>query len=72
MTRNLDHRLEVGFPIFDEEIKNQIRDIIDIQLRDNTKARHFNSLGNTPAVRPKAYNKFRAQYDIYRYLKENY
>jgi polyphosphate kinase len=71
MSRNLDRRLEVGFPIFDEDIKNQIKDILEIQLRDNTKARKFNSLGNTPAVKPKTYNKFRAQYDIYQYLKEN-
>ncbi len=70
MPRNLDNRLEVGFPIFDEDLKNQIKDIIDIQLRDNTKARNFNSLGKTPTLKLRAYNKFRAQYDIYKYLKE--
>ncbi|MEY3678998.1 MAG: polyphosphate kinase 1 [Bacteroidota bacterium] len=70
MSRNLDNRLEVGFPIFDQEIKHELKDIIDIQLRDNTKARQFNSIGNTPALKPKQYNKFRAQYDIYNYLKE--
>src|SRR5215203_3570068 len=39
MARNLDHRVEATCPIFDENIRNEMRDIIDIQLRDNVKAR---------------------------------
>jgi polyphosphate kinase len=68
MTRNLDHRVEVGFPILDENIRKEIRDIIDIQLKDNTKAREINSLNNN-RYKPKGKMNFRAQTDIYTYLK---
>jgi len=39
MTRNLDRRIEVLFPVFDEKIRSQIKEIIQIQLNDNVKAR---------------------------------
>jgi len=68
MTRNLDHRVEVGFPILDEAIRKEIRDIINIQLKDNTKAREINSLNNN-RYRAKGKVSYRAQTDIYTYLK---
>jgi polyphosphate kinase len=39
MPRNLDRRVEVAFPILDPPLQRQIRQIIDIQLSDNVKAR---------------------------------
>lgn len=39
MTRNLSHRVETTFPIYDPEIKARILEIIDLQLADNVKAR---------------------------------
>jgi polyphosphate kinase len=39
MTRNLDFRIEVACPILDEKLKSEIKQIIDIQLNDNVKAR---------------------------------
>jgi polyphosphate kinase len=39
MTRNLDFRIEVACPIFDDKIKREIKQVIDIQLSDNVKAR---------------------------------
>jgi len=39
MPRNLDRRVEVAFPILDPQLQRQIRQIIDIQLADNVKAR---------------------------------
>lgn len=71
MPRNLDHRVEVGFPVLDPEIKSEIRDIIDIQLRDNTKARELNKLGNNRYKKGRGRRKtvYRAQTDIYNYLK---
>jgi len=70
MTRNLDHRLEVGFPILDPLIQLQIRDIIDLQLRDNTKARIIQSNGLSPRKKQNKNNTFRAQTDTYNYLKK--
>ncbi len=69
MTRNIDRRVEVGFPIIDKEIKKEIRDIIDIQLKDNTKAREINQYSNNRYLRGRLKVSHRAQTDIYTYLK---
>ncbi len=39
MTRNLNRRVEVTCPVLDKEIHQQLREVFDIQWRDNTKAR---------------------------------
>ncbi len=69
MTRNLDHRIEVGFPIYDKEIKQEIRELMDIQLMDNTKAREINALNNNKYRKTKIRIPYRTQIDTYNYLK---
>ena len=39
MPRNLDKRVEILFPVEDATLKQEVIDILDIQLRDNAKAR---------------------------------
>lgn len=43
MTRNLDNRVEVGCPIYDPEIKQELLDTFEICWRDNVKARVFSA-----------------------------
>ena len=69
MARNLDHRVEVGFPILDQEVKSEILKIIDIQLMDNSKAREINQLNNNRYRKTGTKILSRAQTDIYTYLK---
>jgi polyphosphate kinase len=69
MTRNIDNRVEVGFPIYDETLRKEVRDIIDIQLRDNTKAREISGDATNKYHKTKADTLTRAQIDIYTYLK---
>jgi polyphosphate kinase len=69
MTRNIDTRVEVGFPIYDKKIKKEIRDIIDIQLNDNTKSREINSQNTNKYHKTNSEIPVRAQIDIYNYLK---
>lgn len=69
MTRNLDHRVEVGFPVLDEDIKKEIKDIIEIQLADNTKARQINQLNNNKYKKTGDRDVNRSQTDTYNYLK---
>ncbi|TSD66851.1 polyphosphate kinase 1 [Inquilinus sp. KBS0705] len=69
MTRNIDNRVEVGFPIYDESLKKEVRDIIDIQLRDNTKAREITGTSVNKYQKTKEETLTRAQIDIYNYLK---
>lgn len=39
MTRNTDRRVEIGAPVYDDGIKQRIKDILKIMLSDNVKAR---------------------------------
>ncbi len=70
MSRNLSRRIEVGFPIYDKAIKKELKKIIQLQLKDNTRARYINKLQTNPYRRSSAKQKVRAQEDTYRYLKE--
>lgn len=72
MTRNLSRRYEVGFPIYDESLKQEMIDIIDLQLRDNTKARIINKIQNNTYRKSTARKRIRAQIDIHKYLKDKY
>ena len=73
MTRNLDRRIEVIAPIYDEEIAQEFKDILNIQLNDNVKARIQDPLEKNEFVTPKPGDKrIRSQYEIYNYLKEKH
>lgn len=39
MTRNMERRVEILFPVFEGRIKKRLKNIIDIMLLDNVKAR---------------------------------
>lgn len=67
MLRNLEHRVEATCPIFDDEIKRELKDILAIQLRDNVKARILNNELNNEYV-PTGRRKIRSQVETYDYL----
>jgi polyphosphate kinase len=71
MTRNLDHRSEVGVPIYDESIKKQLIDMLELQWNDNTKARSINVFQNNPYHFSKVKSKFKSQDEIYKYIEKN-
>ncbi len=70
MNRNLYARIEVGFPIYDPGIQNEIKKFLEFQLRDNTKARLINVKGQNVPRKTNTKRRFRAQVDIYNWLKE--
>jgi polyphosphate kinase len=43
MNRSMYHRIEVCYPIYDQDIKKQVLDMLEIQLADNVKAVTFNN-----------------------------
>ncbi|ONI37654.1 polyphosphate kinase 1 [Candidatus Epulonipiscium fishelsonii] len=45
MTRNLEKRVEVATPIYDEDIRNKLYESLEIMLKDNVKARFMNFSG---------------------------
>lgn len=70
MMRNFDNRIEVACPITDEALRKELRDMLEIQWRDNQKARLLNT-DKVNCYRKTAVNEsVRAQVDIYRYFKE--
>ena len=68
MVRNLDHRIEVATPIFDAAIKKELIDIINIQLKDNQKARILDADLLNKYVPLKGI-KYKSQEQTYNYLK---
>jgi polyphosphate kinase len=69
MPRNLDHRIEVTCPVFDECVKSEIQKIFDIQWEDNVKARIFNETQSNELVRSDK-EKIQSQLAIYNYIQE--
>ena len=41
MSRNLDRRVEVAFPLLDEAMRAEVRQLLDLERADNVKARDF-------------------------------
>jgi len=67
MTRNLDHRVEASCPILDENIRKEIKDIINIQLRDNVKARLLTNQMTNDYIQENG-QQVRSQEETYYYL----
>jgi polyphosphate kinase len=41
MPRNLDHRVEIAFPVLEPALQAEVREILEIQLKDGVKARRI-------------------------------
>jgi polyphosphate kinase len=67
MVRNLDHRVEATCPIFDDSIKKELKDIINIQLHDNVKGRWLNNELTNEYVEADGV-QVRSQMETYNYL----
>ncbi|MGD9747822.1 MAG: polyphosphate kinase 1 [Verrucomicrobiales bacterium] len=71
MGRNLNRRVEVGFPVLDPGNKAEIRQVISLQLKDNEKAVRLDAnLRNRPIVRPPGAPVVNAQKDLYALIAE--
>jgi polyphosphate kinase len=69
MVRNLDHRVEATCPILDERIKKELKEILQIQLSDNVKARRLdNNLSNDYVAAEPGQNLVRSQDETYHFL----
>ena len=66
MTRNLLNRVEVGCPIYDKDVKQELIDIFEISWRDNVKARVFSEKQDN-AYKKDNKPKVRSQFAIYDY-----
>jgi polyphosphate kinase len=68
MVRNLDHRVEAAIEVTDPALKTELMDIINIQLKDNVKARILNNNLSNNYVPSTGKKLVRSQIEIYQYL----
>jgi polyphosphate kinase len=67
MPRNLDRRIEVTCPVFDEDIRKEITDVFEIQWNDNVKARLYDEKQSNRLVAP-GDKPFRSQTEVHSYI----
>ncbi len=66
MTRNLDQRVEISCPIYDQDIKTELIETFEISWKDNVKARiHCRGMENP--YRKSSGPKIRSQFALYDY-----
>jgi polyphosphate kinase len=69
MTRNIEHRIEVTCPVFDKGIRNELKNIFDIEWDDNVKARKLDATLSNNFVKP-GKKELRSQVEVYEYIKK--
>jgi polyphosphate kinase len=70
MPRNLDNRVEVITPVYNPEIKKELWDILQIQLKDNCKARISGADFTNEYRKTESKQVKRAQFEIYSFFKK--
>ena len=70
MTRNLDARVEVTCPIYDDEIKKELIDTFRISWKANVKARLLNGSLENKYKKINGEKPFRAQLEMYNYYRD--
>ena len=68
MNRNIYSRIEVCFPVYDEQVRNELKQIIQVQLADNVQAVRINELLENVPVKNEL-EPIRSQEKIYRLLR---
>ena len=69
MTRNIEHRIEVTCPVFDKSIRNEMKEIFEIQWSDNMKARKHDAAQSNTFVKP-GKKPINSQIEVYSYIKK--
>lgn len=72
MPRNLNRRIEVAVPVYDLELQRELKELLLIQLKDNTKARILDPGLQNKYQRNHPEAKFRAQEDFYNYIRHKH
>jgi polyphosphate kinase len=70
MERNFDNRIEVACPIFDRDLQREIMTMLQIQLRDNTKARQIMPTKSNQYIKGNPNLKINSQTETYKFFKD--
>jgi polyphosphate kinase len=65
MPRNLDHRVEIAFPVLEPKLQAFVHEVLDIQLADNVKSHEILSSGRSRHPERVAGDPVRAQDRLY-------
>tara|TARA_B100001093_G_scaffold76327_1_gene67163 strand:- start:251 stop:1360 length:1110 start_codon:yes stop_codon:yes gene_type:complete len=69
MTRNIENRVEVAVPIYNDILQKEILDVFEISWNDNVKARKINGSKQNIFVK-NSRNEIRSQWKIHEYYYE--
>ncbi len=68
MERNIDWRVEVAFPIYDQRLKRELLDICELQINDSFKARILDEIQSNQYVNNSTEGR-RTQYETHAYYQ---
>ena len=72
MQRNLDYRVEVYTPVYDPDLRKQLKTVIEFGLKDNVKARIVDGSGMNLLNKTIIETPFRSQEEIYKLYKKEF
>ena len=70
MTRNMDYRIEVGCPVYDEDAKQMLVDLLELQFQDTLKARIIDTEQTNAYVKRGNRKNLRSQIQTHEYLSK--
>lgn len=72
MNRNIHNRVEVCFPVYDEKLRQEIKDILTFQFNDTESAVHINKDLENILVKSGSENGIRTQRETYNYFRNKH
>jgi polyphosphate kinase len=70
MQRNFDHRVEIAFPVLDEQHQAKLKEILVVQLADNFKGWQVRHDGTSARLRAEGVPQLRSQERLYEVMRQ--
>jgi polyphosphate kinase len=70
MQRNFDHRVEIAFPVLDEQHQSKLKEILDTQLADSMKSWRIQRDGTSVRQRGAERTHLRSQEQLYEIIRD--
>lgn len=71
MERNLFRRVEVAVPIYNPRLRDELKAFMELQWKDNTKARRVDNTFQNTYVQRETDHPYRSQVDLYHHLQQH-
>ncbi|MGH7812125.1 MAG: polyphosphate kinase 1, partial [Candidatus Binatia bacterium] len=70
MQRNFDRRVEIAFPVLDEQHQTKLKNILEAQLADNFKSWQTCQDGTSVRLRSEGVTPLRSQEQLYEVMRQ--